>query len=363
MARDLVGLHATDPASVYLSACARLTDGRVEAVEEALYGQRSLVRMLGMRRTMFVLPLDLVPVVQAACTRAIALNERRRTLQLLTEGGITDDPAGWLESAESLALEALSRRGPSTASELAAEVPELAHQIAYGERRKWAGVMGVSTRVMLGLAAEGRIVRGRPRGTWLSTQYRWVPVEDWLGGSIPELPTDTACIELAGAWLHSFGPATAADLKWWTGWTMGAVKAALAALPVVEVDLEGAPGPGLVLEDDLEPVATPDPWMALLPTLDPTVMGWTHRDWYLGEHRPVLFDSNGNAGPTVWCDGRVVGGWALRPDGEVVVRLLEPVGREATAAIEAEADRLGKWFGAVRVIPKFRTPLERELSG
>ncbi|MGH8975116.1 MAG: DNA glycosylase AlkZ-like family protein, partial [Acidimicrobiia bacterium] len=72
VARDLVGLHATDPATIYLAARARVEDARIENVEQALYEERSLVRMLGMRRTMFVLPLDLVPVVQAACTQAIA---------------------------------------------------------------------------------------------------------------------------------------------------------------------------------------------------------------------------------------------------------------------------------------------------
>jgi hypothetical protein len=92
-------------------------------------------------------------------------------------------------------------------------------------------------------------------------------------------------------------------------------------------------------------------------------MGWTERDWYLGPHRPVLFDTNGNAGPTVWCDGRVVGGWTQRRDGEVVVHLLEPVGDEAAAAIDAEAGRLPQWLDSVPVIPKFRTPLERKLSG
>jgi hypothetical protein len=57
-----------------------------------------------------------------------------------------------------------------------------------------------------------------------------------------------------------------------------------------------------------------------------------------------------------------VGGWALRPDGEVVVQLLEDVGGEAATAIEVAAERLRRWFGAVRVIPKFRTPLERQQS-
>jgi hypothetical protein len=92
-------------------------------------------------------------------------------------------------------------------------------------------------------------------------------------------------------------------------------------------------------------------------------MGWQERAWYLGEHRASCFDRSGNIGPTVWCDGRIVGGWAQRKDtGEVVVRLLEDVGGEAEQAVAEEAARVQAWIGAVRVTPRFRTPLERELS-
>ena len=90
-------------------------------------------------------------------------------------------------------------------------------------------------------------------------------------------------------------------------------------------------------------------------------MGWQQRSWYLGDHVEALFDRNGNAGPTVWCDGRVVGGWAQRTDGEVVHRVLEDVGSAAEQAVAAEADRLQRWLGDVRISPRFPTPLQREL--
>jgi hypothetical protein len=100
----------------------------------------------------------------------------------------------------------------------------------------------------------------------------------------------------------------------------------------------------------------------LLPALDPAPMGWQERTWYLGAHRAACFDRSGNIGPTVWSDGRIVGGWAQRKDsGEVVVRLLEDIGAEAEAAVHAEAQRLRAWVGDARVTPRFRTPLEREL--
>ena len=77
----------------------------------------------------------------------------------------------------------------------------------------------------------------------------------------------------------------------------------------------------------------------------------------------VTFDRNGNAGPTIWYDGRVVGGWASGRTSGIAVRLLEDVGAEAAAAIETEAERLGRWLGPTRITPRFRTPLEQELSG
>jgi hypothetical protein len=169
-----------------------------------------------------------------------------------------------------------------------------------------------------------------------------------------------ARVELARHWLRRYGPGTVADLKWWTGWTLTQARAALAALDTLDVDLDGRPG--IVLADDADEVTAPGPWVALLPTLDPTVMGWTEREWYLGGYRSELFDRAGNPGPTIWVDGRIVGGWAQRPTGEVVTHLFEDVGTEATAAIGTAAADIGAWLGPVRVIPRFRTPLERKLS-
>ncbi len=90
-------------------------------------------------------------------------------------------------------------------------------------------------------------------------------------------------------------------------------------------------------------------------------MGWKARDWYLGPHREALFDTAGNAGPTIWSDGRIVGGWAVLPSGEVVTRLLEDIGSEAAHAVSAEAERLTKWLQSTHVVPRFATPLAREL--
>ena len=91
-------------------------------------------------------------------------------------------------------------------------------------------------------------------------------------------------------------------------------------------------------------------------------MGWKERDWYLGPHAGLLFDRNGNAGPTVWWDGRVVGGWSQRPDGEIVFQLLEDVGADAVRAVETEAARVAAWLGEKRFSPGFLPPFQRALA-
>jgi len=359
-ARAVVALHATDPASVVLSALARARAADVAAFEEALYDRRELVRLLGMRRTVFVVPSDLAPVVQASSTLALVPAERRKVVRLVQDGGLAPDGERWLRAVEEQTLAALRARGQAAAAELSAEVEGLRAQVVVGPGSRNEATVRLSTKVLFLLALDGQIVRGRPLGSWLSTQYRWSPAGDWLPGGLGALPVEAARAELLRRWLARFGPGTEADLRWWTGWGVRDVRRALAAVGAVAVDLDGTPG--LALPDDLEPVAEPAPWVALLPALDATPMGWQQRDWYLGPHRSRLFDTNGNVGPTVWADGQIVGGWAQRRSGEVVVRLLEDVGAATAAAVEAAAHALGTTLGDVRVIPRFRTPLERELT-
>lgn len=360
VARDLVCLHATDPATVYLSAWARTTKPAIEAMSRALYDDRLLLRMLAMRRTMFVVPSDEVAIFHAAAATGVARTERRRAVALAAMLGVSD-PASWLKKAEKAAMAALEKRGEATAQELAADVPALRRKVRLNWGKKYEGEIAMSSRVLLLLAVEGKVVRARPRGSWVSSQYRWAPMDRWLGRPIPAVPVSEAQVEVIGRWLARFGPGTESDMRWWTGWTAREVRAALATLGAVEVDLDGQRG--YVLPDDLEETPRPKPWVALLPPLDPTTMGWREREWYLGAHKSPLFDRNGNAGPTIWVNGRIVGGWAMRASGEVVTRLLEDVGRTAARAVDAEAARLAGWIGSAPAVARFPTPLAKELMG
>jgi hypothetical protein len=359
-ARSMVTLHSTDAVTVFLSVLARTSNTTPAEIEHALYEERTLVRMLGMRRTLWVVPRELVPVVQAACTDTIAARERRRLEGMIGDSGLATRPAAWLRRAERAALGALEERPGAFTADLTRTVPLLAAKLRVGAGTRWEIAQSAAARVLPQLAMEGRVVRGRPRGSWTSGQYGWVPAGDWLGEELEQVPPAAARAELLRLWLGAFGPATETDIRWWTGWTAREARSALAAVPHVAVDLDGSAG--FVLAGDAGPTPGPPPTAALLPTLDPTTMGWKERDWYLAPHGPLLFDRNGNAGPTVWWGGRVVGGWSQRRDGEIVFELLEDVGAEAVRAVEAEAERVAAWLGEARFSPGFLPPFQRRLA-
>ena len=147
---------------------------------------------------------------------------------------------------------------------------------------------------------EGQLARDRARCGWTSSRHRWRPLQGWLA---------------------RFGPARLSDITWGTGWTLTAPRAAVAA-----------------------------------------TMSWQERHRYRGDHEPHVFDTNGSTGPTVWMDGRIVGGWAQRKTGRVVVRLLEDLGSERAAKVDGAATRLQGQPGDLRVAPRFPTPTNKALS-
>lgn len=224
----LVGLHATDPATPFLSLWARCPRFVAADLEAELYQSRSVVRHLAMRRTLWVVSADDLPIIQSAASNRVAANEHRRLV---------------------------------------------------------------------------------------------------------------------------------ADVKWWFGTTLTAARKALSDIGAVEVVLGS--GAGYVLPDDLEIEPEVAPSAALLPGLDVTTMGWLDRDWYLGEHRGQVFDRNGNAGPTAWWNGHVVGGWYQDHEAHVQVQLLEDPGRDGRRALQRRATELTSWLDGVRINPRFPSLLSK----
>jgi hypothetical protein len=356
-ARAVTCLHATEPASVHLAAWAR-AGATLAEVDTALYDDRSLVKQLAMRRTVFAFPRELLPAVWGSAAARVAGQQVRQLAKEVHDVGIAEDGLAWTDQHLDLLHRLLADEGPLTAAQIRERLPALDVRVTRGTGTYQAEV-AISGRVIVTLAATGAIVRGANDGGWKLSRPRWTTTAAWLGEEPAPLPEAPAYAALVGAWLRSFGPGTEADLVWWLGATKAAVRRALAEVEAVEVSLDGG-ATGWVLPDDVDPVDDPDDWAALLPALDPTTMGWKERGWHLGPHTDRVFDRNGNAGPTAWWNGRIVGVWCQRDDGEVLVVPAEDLPARARRALEAKAGELTAWLDGDVVRSLYLSPLARE---
>ena len=95
-ARSVLALHATDPATVYLSAWARVDGFERADLDRALYEDRSLVKHLAMRRTLFAVPPRAAPV---------------RPVRRQRRGSPAPSAAGWSRTSRRRACSATASAG------------------------------------------------------------------------------------------------------------------------------------------------------------------------------------------------------------------------------------------------------------
>ncbi|MEV3974319.1 winged helix DNA-binding domain-containing protein [Streptomyces sp. NPDC050698] len=342
-------LHATESATVYLSCWARVRSVDAADVDRALYDQRSLVKQLAMRRTLFTFPRDLLPAAWSSASARVANTERARMAKDVVKAGLAVDGNDWLDRARSEVLSLLADAPEGlSAVDVRQAVPMIDVKVEGSAGEIWS-----APRVLTHLGATADIMRGTNTGRFPTSRPLWTLTGHWLDDapvaleSVDVEPAD-GYREIVRRWLYTFGPGTEDAIVWWLGSTKTVVRAALAELDAVAVTLDGG-GTGWLLPNDVAEVADPGPWVALLPVLDPTIMGWKGRDFYLGPHRNQLFDTRGNAGTSAWVDGRVVGCWIQDEAGAVHLRLIEPVSASARRSLEAEAARLTDWLGGVKI--------------
>ncbi len=334
---DLVGLHATRPTTPALSLFARLPDFRREALEDALYEARTLVRLKCIRQTVFIVPRQTVAVLLAATRRAMDANFRR----YLASRGVS------VEACEQLApriVEALRGR-----------------ELTVAELRATLGATGdVASAVGL-LCDRGVLVRTRPARGWWDATNRYAVMDEWLPEVGPDtVPEQEAITQLVRAYLVAYGPASERDVAWWAGLPLTSLRAALATLApeIVHVEVSGLDGAYMMLRSDVptsQGAAVDDGTpLAFLPVLDPYVMGYKERDRYVdpavADH---VFDRGGNGTATIVLDGRVIGVWDAveRPSPTVRVHFFVAGDDDLLACVDDRARHVGRFlFGAeVRV--------------
>jgi hypothetical protein len=353
----MTALHATEPATPHLSLRARVDGLTVKDVEAALYDARSLVKPLVMRRTLFVVTRALLPAAVGSAGRRVADAGRKRLAHDV------DVDAAWIAAACAAVVERLAGVELST-RELRDELPDLAHTFTAAPGSKWSAEVPVMSRLLTILGATGEVVRAHNAGSWRVSRPLWTAMATWLGQELTPADSNAGYADVVRHWLWTFGPGTEADLVWWLGSTKAAVRTALADVEAIQVTLDDG-STGWVLPDDTDDLEAPpskQPWVALLPVLDPTTMGWRDRAFYLDPaHTPYLFDRAGNGGTTIWVNGRIVGCWAQDEQERARLILMEPVSKAVHRMLDAEAARLDEFLDGEHITNVFASPQMKHL--
>jgi hypothetical protein len=174
----------------------------------------------------------------------------------------------------------------------------------------------------------------------------WFPDVD-----LESLTVEEAQVKLVQHYLSHLGPATEEDLVWWTGVGKLEIRQALAAIEkqLLEMKIEGLGDGYLLLDKDLSTLERSypsEPSIKLLPGLDPYIMGYKDRHRFLDPMRyHQVFDPAGNALPTIWFDGEVIGVWledSRKPALEVL--LLQEADKQVLTELEPEGEQLARFL-------------------
>ena len=322
---QLVGLHNTSPVSPYLSIRARLPGFVRTDLDTLMWDSWALARIRAMRLTMFVFPRDLLEIAVAA-TRPL---QEKLASRWLRDSDLSPQQFEGLAALVDAAL----ADGPAT-------VRDLRRMLDVPPSVDLAGVVSRMCDV-------GRLAGGAPPRHWRSSIRRYHRWEDVLPDvDLRRWDEEAAVRELIHRYVRSYGPVTVSDMSWWTGFTKQVCRAALDALDVEEVTVEGWPGPLFRTRDDREPEPV-DSEVSVLPLLDPYVQGYRDRVRFLDPTRhEFVHDGGGNATATLVQRGRIIGVWqpSDEPTESIRYHLFDRRSSSLRRGAEAELAGVGSLY-------------------
>jgi hypothetical protein len=348
---DVGGLHATIPKTPYLSLFSRAKNFTRKQLDEELYEKRNLGKIRCVRKTVYVLPKEMLPVAYSATKTMVELTSERYSQYL----GVTQKDYTKLSQH---ILRLLKGRG-MTAKEIKNEL---------------ATDLNVSVVVNL-MCDQGLLIRGNPKSGWKSSLHTYHLFSDYFPDVNLNEPSNDRAVELlVQYYVGSFGPVTEKDISWWTGLTKTALQGALKKLreQVVSVNIDGFKGGFLLLQSDLalkKAVLPKSRVVNLLPALDSYVMGYKERERFLSyQHYDKVLDRSGNATSTILLDGKVVGVWDFTADKKPFVKILlfEQVENSILNEIYSKAQKIGRFIADKEVTVKecdSMIPLTRRTAG
>jgi hypothetical protein len=336
----LGGVHAQLMAAAELALGARLERLAADAVQNALWQERTLVKTWAMRGTLHLLaPTDLPLYVAARAATPI-----RRPPSYFTYHGVTPaEYAAILQTVPQVLSDTpLTREQLAEAVAAAASMLNLRKVLLSG----WGALLKPA-------AFAGDLCFGPNQGqnvTFVSPR-RWLRQGPEAQGVLEPY---AALQEAARRYLAAYGPASPADFaRWWGGIDAGPAKKLFRSLDdeLVSVEVEGWRAWALAAHVEQMRSGAGPRCVRLLPQFDAYVVGLPRDQEAIlpQQHKGRVHRPQGWISAVVLVDGRITGVWEheRRRDQVVVeVSLFEAPDGETEQALLAEVTRLGSFLGA-----------------
>ena len=333
VASDICGAHAQVAASAELMLGVRLQGVTRQDVRRALWEQRTLVKTVGLRGTLHLLPADEVPMWMAANRLRFDAEERR-----LARVGIGRDEL----HAVAAAIAEIVGPTPTSRPELERELEARVGGWAVTRNAGWLNTYKNWPMALGWAAANGTVCYGPGDGG----RSTFVGLDGWTGWRDLE-PSEGGRFALR-RFLRAYGPSTHAEFSRWFALEPAITRNLFESLrdELMEVDVEGTRR--WMLADDREASAEAHPEAVnLVPHFDVYVVGSHPRTELMGAESPVRALSPGTAAPfaVLLVGGRVSGVWERRQKGkrlQVRIDSFQPLSRRQRASIEGQAARIAQ---------------------
>nr|MDO8132769.1 winged helix DNA-binding domain-containing protein [Candidatus Njordarchaeum guaymaensis] len=304
--KDLIGLHATDNTTPYLSLFARVRDFEREHLDRELYDSRSLARIECMRSTFFIIPKDVLPMVyqvyKGGLSREIlkawemSFQEyqdiSQRILEILSNNVMT------ISGIKSLLPNEIQRTLTRRSGKNIVRITNL----------KITVILLLQQRILISVKRRGSL---KPGG--LNCYAR---LSDWFPDvNLDGVTREEAMLQLVRLYTNSYGPVTERDISWWSGFRTSTIEDLLGILKtqLVRCKISGLKSECIMLDSDFERLRSfktiPKKTVSFLPYEDPYVKGYADRERLIPSEMHDIVYSRGEALPSILLDGRIVGTW------------------------------------------------------
>ncbi|UCD01831.1 MAG: winged helix DNA-binding domain-containing protein, partial [Promethearchaeota archaeon] len=284
---DICGLHSTNLTTSYLSLFVRTKNFEKNDLERELYTNRTLGRIRGMRKTLFIQTKNMIPIIYSATFNMIEKYFEKymefHKISLKEYQKISGEIMNILKGRE------------LSASEI---------------RKELNSNLRIPAIIQL-MCDYGLLLRVKPIKDWKDRRNKYALFKEYFPNiDLKKMDKKKATQLLIKKYIQRYGPVSETDISWWIGLPKSLIREALKNIESQfnKVKISSIKGKFIISNSDIVQFQNntnfDKPLLILLPELDPYPMGYKERNRYIDiNNYNKVFDRSGNISSTIFLDG------------------------------------------------------------